>query len=220
MQATSPPSPNLFLFSFTERRLPSGRVRSTSTRTLPRSSTTARDNAPNVKSPTIDSFLPTLPPLRAPTPLTLRPSWHERNHQDSSAPSRPEGENMEKNLLLASWENRLVSDKANKKADNIDNANKKAGSIETSSSAGRPLERDDGSHVRVDSLTRSFTPLTLTLPEQVDSLTRSSSFTPGFSHKPTPPTSTFSPAGTLTRPRSRFEVRPTPHPRGGIEGDS
>ena len=58
------------------------------------------------------------------------------------------------------------------------------------------------------------------MPEQADSLTRSSIFTPGFSHKSTPPTSTFSPAGTLTRPRSRFEVRPTPHPRGGIEGDS
>ena len=195
MQATSPPSPNLFPFSFTERRLPSAGVRGTSTRTLPRSSTTPRrDNAPNVKSPTVDSFLPTLPPLRALTPLTLRPSWQERNYQDSP-------ENREKNLLLASWENRLVSDKANKKADNIDNADKKAGSTETSSSVGRPLERNDGSHVRVDSLTRSST------------------FTPGFSHKSSPPTSTFSPAGTLTRPRSRFEVRPTPHPRGGIGGD-
>ena len=61
-------------------------------------------------------------------------------------------------------------DKANKKADNIDNGKKKAGSIETSSSAGRPLERDDGSNVRVDSLTRSFTPLTLTLQEQVEDL--------------------------------------------------
>jgi len=148
-QATAPPSPNLFPFSFTERRLPAGRPRSTTT---PRSLAATTSTS----SPSIHTFRPTLASSRTFRPFTLGPSWAEASTATTreSSPSR-EGENnslspqlptRDKNLPLTSWENQL----------NADNADKKAGSTASSSSASRPVERNDGSSFR-STLTLSST---------------------------------------------------------------